>query len=110
MNKRVRFQRTSSLEERLSAFAKDSREKAAELPPGQEREELMLKAQRAEDAAKEIAFTMQSQMALQLPARRGGDIVTLFHQARSDRMIINRSVAMCCSRDARLLICAKKAS
>jgi hypothetical protein len=39
---------TASLEERLELMAKHCREKAAKLPPGAEREQMLLKARQAE--------------------------------------------------------------
>jgi hypothetical protein len=48
MQHRNRLKQTSSLEDRLVAFAKDARERAIQLPPGRERKELLRKAERAE--------------------------------------------------------------
>ena len=56
MKKRMRSKQTATLSDRLLSFAKEMREKAAALLAGPEQEELLQKAQRAEDAAKEIAF------------------------------------------------------
>lgn len=51
MFKRRRFEQTESLQMRLQAFANDVRAQAAELPAGTERDELLLKARRAETAS-----------------------------------------------------------
>jgi hypothetical protein len=48
MQHRNNLKQTTSLEDRLATFAKEAREKAAQLPPGLERTELLKKAQRAE--------------------------------------------------------------
>lgn len=48
MQRRNLLKQTASLENRLAAFAKDSREKAYQLPPGPERDDLLKKAERAE--------------------------------------------------------------
>jgi len=45
------FKQTISLKDRLTAFAKEAREKASRLPPGAEREALLKKASRADTAA-----------------------------------------------------------
>jgi hypothetical protein len=50
MLKRRRFIESVSLKDRLSAFAEETREKASHLPPGQERDELLKKARKAEEA------------------------------------------------------------
>jgi hypothetical protein len=42
---------TASLEERLELMAKHCREKAAKLPPGPEREQMLRKARQAETAS-----------------------------------------------------------
>jgi len=39
---------TTSLEERLAAFAKEARDRAIQLPPGPERDALLKKAEQAE--------------------------------------------------------------
>lgn len=51
MKKRRRFKQTSTLKERLMAFAEDVREQASSLPPGPEREDLLKRAGRADTAA-----------------------------------------------------------
>lgn len=51
MKKRRRFKPTMSLKDWLESFAKTAREKAAQLAPGPEREELLLKARRADTAS-----------------------------------------------------------
>jgi hypothetical protein len=48
MQRRNHFKQTTSLEDRLAAFAKEAREKALQLPPCPERTELLRKAERAE--------------------------------------------------------------
>jgi hypothetical protein len=50
--KRRRFRQTTSLRERLSAFAQDIREEASELPPSRKRDDLLERARRAETAAR----------------------------------------------------------
>lgn len=50
--KRRRFRQTTSLQERLSAFAQDIREEASELPPSRKRDDLLERARRAETAAR----------------------------------------------------------
>lgn len=51
MKMRRRFKQTLPLKDRLATFASDAREKAATLPPGEEREELLKKARRADTAS-----------------------------------------------------------
>jgi hypothetical protein len=51
MTTRRRFRQTVPLEERLRVQAEADREKAKALPPCPEREELLLKARRAETAS-----------------------------------------------------------
>jgi hypothetical protein len=51
MQMRRRFKQTISLQDRLTAFAKEAREKAAHLAPGIERDGLLKKARRADTAA-----------------------------------------------------------
>lgn len=51
MKKRRRFKQTTTLKERLVAFAEEVREKASMLPPGPEREDLLKRASRADTAA-----------------------------------------------------------
>lgn len=48
MQRRNHFKQTTSLEDRLAAFAKEAREQALQLPPGPERDALLKKAVRAE--------------------------------------------------------------
>jgi len=49
--KRRRFKQQITLEDRLSAWAKSVEQKAAQLPPGPEREALIKKARQADIAA-----------------------------------------------------------
>jgi hypothetical protein len=49
---RNRFKQTTSLQERLFAFAEKSREKASHLPPGLERHDLLEKAREADTTAR----------------------------------------------------------
>ncbi len=51
MKKRRRFKQTTSLQERLAAFAQDVRAEASGLPPSRKRDELLERARRAETAA-----------------------------------------------------------
>ncbi len=51
MKKRRRFKQTTTLKERLAAFAEDVREQASTMPPGPEREDLLKRASRADTAA-----------------------------------------------------------
>jgi hypothetical protein len=48
---RRRIKQAKSLKERLASFAQEAREKAARLPQGSEREELLRSATRAETAS-----------------------------------------------------------
>ncbi len=48
---RRRFKQTVPLEERLRLQAEAARERAEQLPPGREREELLIKARRADTAS-----------------------------------------------------------
>ena len=48
MQKRRRFKQTVSLQERLVAFANELREKAAVIPPGPERDDLLDRASQAD--------------------------------------------------------------
>jgi len=50
MQKRRHFKQTVSLADRLSTFAKEAAEKAAGLPPGPARDELLKKVRQAETA------------------------------------------------------------
>jgi hypothetical protein len=52
MQKRRRFQQTVSFHDRLAAFAKDTRERAATVPPGPERNDLLKRAKQADDASR----------------------------------------------------------
>jgi hypothetical protein len=51
MATRRRFKRRTSLKDRLTIFAKETREKAALLPPGYERQDLLEKARQADRTA-----------------------------------------------------------
>jgi hypothetical protein len=51
MSKRRRLTQTESLHDRLAAFAKEARERAAALPSGIVRDDLMRKARQADTAA-----------------------------------------------------------
>ena len=51
MTTRRRFEPSQSLGDRLAAFAKDTRDEAAKLPPGIERDELVRKARQADTAS-----------------------------------------------------------
>ena len=51
MLKRRRFKQTTSLKERLAAWAKQVHEQAEALPPGPERDDLLKKAHQADTAA-----------------------------------------------------------
>jgi hypothetical protein len=51
MQRRRRFKQTLSLKDRLAAFADGARARAAALPAGAEREELLKKVRQAEMAA-----------------------------------------------------------
>jgi hypothetical protein len=50
MQKRRRFKQSSSLRERLFSFAKEMREKASELPPGPEQDDVLRRARQADTA------------------------------------------------------------
>lgn len=52
MFNRRRFKQIVSLQDRLASFAEQARAKAAELPPGAEREDLLKRASRADTASK----------------------------------------------------------
>jgi hypothetical protein len=56
MQQRRRFKQTISLQDRLKAFAEEARERAGELPPSAERDDLEERARRAETAARLIAW------------------------------------------------------
>ena len=51
MQKRRRVKQTTSLQERLTQFAQEARERAARLPAGPERDGLLKRARQAETAA-----------------------------------------------------------
>lgn len=51
MQRRRRFKQTETLQDRLAKFAKDVREKAERLPPGDERSALLKRARNADTAA-----------------------------------------------------------
>lgn len=51
MLKRRRLTQSTSLQDRLAAFAEKARHKASELPAGQEREEMLRKARQADTAS-----------------------------------------------------------
>jgi hypothetical protein len=51
MQKRRRFKQTTSLSDRLASFAKSARERAAQLAPGIDRDELLRKARQADTAS-----------------------------------------------------------
>jgi hypothetical protein len=51
MSRQRRPKQTESLQDRLRAFASNVRSKAAALPPGTERDELLKKASRADTAS-----------------------------------------------------------
>jgi hypothetical protein len=51
MTERRRIKHTESFRERLAAFAKEARERAARLPPGAEKDELLKKARQADTAS-----------------------------------------------------------
>lgn len=50
--RRRRVRQTVGLEERLAASARDDRERARSLPPGREREDLLRRARRTEEATR----------------------------------------------------------
>jgi hypothetical protein len=50
MSRRSRFEQVILLKDRLSAFIRAMRERAALVPPGPERDEILKKAKRAETA------------------------------------------------------------
>jgi hypothetical protein len=51
MFQRQRFEQTKSLQDRLKKFASDVRARAAELPPGTEKDELLQRARQADTAS-----------------------------------------------------------
>ncbi len=52
VKRRRRFKQTTSLQERLIAFAKEAREQASNLPAGSEKLDLLKKARQADTAAR----------------------------------------------------------
>jgi hypothetical protein len=51
MQRRRRFKQITSLKDRLASFAKEVREKASLLPPGEERTDLLRRARQADTAS-----------------------------------------------------------
>jgi hypothetical protein len=51
MSKRHRFRQSQSLKDRLSSFAKQTREKASRLNPGPEKDDLLRRARQADTAS-----------------------------------------------------------
>jgi hypothetical protein len=51
MKRRPRIKQTASLQDRLAAFAKEARERAAKLTPGIARDDLLRKARQADTAS-----------------------------------------------------------
>jgi hypothetical protein len=70
---RRRFDRTLSLEQRLASFAETSREVAALLPPGEEKVELIRKAEQA-DVAAELNRRLRSSLQQQKPLPAGAGV------------------------------------
>ena len=66
MLKRRRVKQSESLQDRLASFAKEARDKAASLPDGPEREDLLKRARQAETASRIDAWA--SSTGLQPPA------------------------------------------
>ncbi len=60
MSTRQRVKQVHSLQDRLTSFAKDAREKAALLPPGAERDAMIEKARQAEAALRFDNWTNSS--------------------------------------------------
>jgi len=52
IKRRRRFKQTTSLSERLASFARDLRDKAANVAPGEERDDLLRRARRADTASR----------------------------------------------------------
>ena len=52
MPKRRRFKQSLTLKERLSSFAKEARDKASQLPPGVEKDDLLRRARQADTASR----------------------------------------------------------
>ncbi len=51
MQRRRRFRQVASLKDRLASFAKEVRERASRLPPGEERTDLLRRARQADTAS-----------------------------------------------------------
>jgi hypothetical protein len=51
MQRRRRFKQITSLKDRLASFAKEVRERASLLPPGEERTDLLRRARQADTAS-----------------------------------------------------------
>ena len=51
MQRRRRFRQVTSLRDRLASFAKEVRERASHLPPGEERTDLLRRARQADTAS-----------------------------------------------------------
>ena len=51
MTQRRRFKQSISFHDRLASFAHDAREKAARLPPGAEKDEMLAKLRHADTAS-----------------------------------------------------------
>ena len=51
MQRRRRFRQITSLRDRLASFAKEVRERASHLPPGEERTDLLRRASQADTAS-----------------------------------------------------------
>jgi hypothetical protein len=51
MQRRRRFRQVTSLKDRLASFAKEVRQKASFLPPGEERTDLLRRARQADTAS-----------------------------------------------------------
>ncbi len=73
IKRRRRFKHTTSLQERLGAFAEEARQKASHLPPGSERFSLLKKARQAETAARLDAWINPNdlQASTEAPGRIG---------------------------------------
>ena len=52
MQKRRRYKQTQSFQDRLALFAQDARERAADLPPGAQQDDLLRKARQADTASR----------------------------------------------------------
>ncbi len=51
MQRRRRFKQTDTLQDRLAAFAKEARDKAATMPAGVDRDDLLKRARQADTAS-----------------------------------------------------------